>query len=172
MKKYMTGLAGFILLVCLDQLTKYMAYWGLKGTEGISVIPNVFELQYLENRGAAFGMLQNQRIFLLLITILILAFIILFFYRIPSQKRYIPLEIVLVFLAAGAVGNMIDRMIHGYVIDFLYFSLIDFPIFNVADCYVVLAAGAAVLLILFFYQERDFEWLQTSKNKSKGNTEK
>jgi signal peptidase II len=71
--------------------------------------------------------------------------------------RYRPLQIVLVFLIAGAIGNLIDRCYLGYVVDFLYFKLIDFPIFNVADCYVTVSAVVLVALLLFYYREEDME---------------
>lgn len=71
---------------------------------------------------------------------------------------------VVVFIAAGAVGNMIDRLFYGYVIDFFYFSLIDFPIFNVADCYVVVAAFFAAILVGFYYKEEELTFWKREKN--------
>ena len=65
---------------------------------------------------------------------------------------------ILVVLAAGAVGNMIDRIANGYVVDFLYFELINFPVFNVADCYVCVAAVLLIYCLLFRYKEEDFLW--------------
>lgn len=157
LKKYILGIISFIILLAADQITKLAALTNLQGTEGIPVINGVFRLLYLENHGAAFGVLQNQRFLLLFITIIILLAIIIVYTKIPFTKKYIPMDIVLVLLAAGAVGNMIDRVSNGYVIDFLYFELIDFPIFNIADCYVVIAAIYAMVLILFYYKDEDFE---------------
>ena len=78
----------------------------------------------------------------------------------PQESRYLPLRICSVLLCSGAIGNMIDRLRLNYVVDFFYFNLIDFPIFNVADCYVVAACIFFVLLILFYYKEDDdFAWL-------------
>ena len=71
----------------------------------------------------------------------------------------------MVLLLSGAVGNLIDRAVRGFVVDFFYFSLIDFPIFNVADCYVVCAAGLLILLIGFFYKEEELSFLSTGKEK-------
>ena len=73
------------------------------------------------------------------------------------------MEVLLVLLASGAIGNMADRAIYGYVTDFLYFELIDFPIFNVADCYVVIAAFTAAFYILFYYKDEDFEIFKLKK---------
>ena len=137
-KGYRTIVAvvSLFLLVLIDQVTKFAAVKCLKGKEAFSLIPGVFELQYLENRGAAFGALQNQRWFFILIVIFVLAVLLWCFIRFPKEAHYRPLAVLAVFIAAGAIGNMIDRLLNGYVIDFLYFSLIDFPIFNVADIYV------------------------------------
>ena len=77
----------------------------------------------------------------------------------PNQHKYVKLHIALVFIASGAIGNMIDRLKLDYVVDFLYFSLINFPIFNVADIYVTLSAIYLVILLLFVYKERDLEFL-------------
>ena len=81
-----------------------------------------------------------------------------------------PLHIAMILVAAGALGNMIDRMVHGYVVDFLYFSCIRFPIFNIADCYVVIAAVIAVILIGFYYKEEDFEQLSLFSSSKKEET--
>ena len=82
----------------------------------------------------------------------------------PENRRYLPLRSCAVLLCAGAVGNMIDRVRLGYVIDFFYFRLIDFPIFNVADCYVVAACIVFALLVLFYYREEDdFSFLSRKK---------
>ena len=78
-------------------------------------------------------------------TIVILGLFCLIFLRIPAEKRFYYLDIILIFFSAGAIGNFIDRVSLNYVVDFLYFKLIDFPIFNVADIFVVLGG---VLLIL------------------------
>lgn len=169
-KYYLLGLLGIIAGILIDQGTKMLAVAHLKGKEAILIIPNVFQLQYLENHGAAFGILQNKRGFLLVITICILAAIIFFYRKIPAQKRFLPLHIAMILVAAGALGNMIDRMVHGYVVDFLYFSCIRFPIFNIADCYVVIAAVIAVILIGFYYKEEDFEQLSLFSSSKKEET--
>ena len=78
-------------------------------------------------------------------------------------SRYLPLYIAMILLLSGAVGNLIDRAVRGFVVDFFYFSLIDFPIFNVADCYVVCAAGLLILLIGFFYKEDELSFLSSKK---------
>lgn len=157
LKKYIIAFLAFLVLLGIDQWTKWLACSYLKSQGELPIIKNVFVLQYLENRGAAFGMLQNQRIFLLSLTTVILIALIVVYKKIPSGKRFHILQILDVILAAGAVGNMLDRFFRGYVVDFLYFKLINFPIFNIADCYVVISAILAVLLIGFYYKEEDFK---------------
>ncbi len=161
MKKYrIISMLSFFLLVIFDQWTKHLASLYLKGKEPFVLIEDVFELHYLENRGAAFGMLQGRQIFLLLLTIVFLIIICYIFYKMPSEKKYIPLYIVGVMICSGAIGNMIDRVRQQYVVDFLYFKWINFPIFNVADCYVTIAAFLLFFLVLFYYKDEDFEFLR------------
>lgn len=157
MKKYIGALLAAAALVVLDQWTKYLAILYLKGRDAFVIWDGVFELQYLTNNGAAFGILQNQRILFLVFTAVIIAALAFVFAKLPSEKKYRPLQILCVLICAGAVGNMIDRLFRGYVVDFLYFCLIDFPIFNVADCYVTVSAVLLVLLLLFYYKEEDLE---------------
>lgn len=147
-----------LIFIALDQWTKRLACDFLKGNGPVVILEGVFELFYSENRGAAFGILQGKHWFFLLVAGTVVAVIILFLYKIPEGKRYLPLYYCLILLVAGAIGNMIDRFVQGYVVDFLYFSLIDFPIFNVADCYVVVSAVLLVLLTGFFYQEDELNF--------------
>lgn len=148
-----------VLLVVADQVTKYLAVLKLKGKQPWIVLDGIFELHYLENRGAAFGMLQNQKLLFIFIAIIILTVIIYVLIKTPYQKKYVKLNLSLVFIASGAIGNLLDRVRYDYVVDFLYFSLINFPIFNVADIYVTLSAIYLVILLLFVYKETDLEYL-------------
>ena len=160
------ALLGFAAALSADQFTKYLAEKYLKGGQPFVLIDGVFQLRYLENRGAAFGMMQNmQYIFVAGAVIIMIAFAVIYA-RMPALRRYIPLRICGVLLCAGAAGNMIDRIRLNYVIDFFYFNLIDFPIFNVADCYVVCACIMFILLILFYYKEDDdFRFLSRKTEK-------
>ena len=148
-----------VLLIMADQFTKYFAVANLKNHEPRILWEGVFELHYLENRGAAFGMLQDQKVLFILIAVIILTVILYVLVKTPYQKMYTKLHITLVLIAAGAVGNLIDRLRYDYVVDFLYFSLINFPIFNVADIYVTLSSIYLVILLLFVYKESDLEFL-------------
>ena len=153
---------AFIAAVLLgfDQFTKYLAVTFLKDDGPFIIIDGVFQLRYLENRGAAFGMMQGRQYLFVAGAAVIVLLIAYFYQKMPMTKKYIPLRICAVLLCSGAIGNMIDRLKLNYVVDFFYFDLIDFPIFNVADCYVVVACIAFVFLILFYYKEDDdFAWI-------------
>ena len=160
---YLLGVAGFVIGLILDQFSKYLAATDLKQSGPNVLINGVFQLRYLENRGAAFGMLQNQKIFFVFIAVIFLSVIIFVLLRTPDDRKYRKLHILLTMIAAGAIGNMIDRLRFDYVVDFIYFSLINFPVFNVADIYVTTAAFLLVILILFFYQEEDFDRVFSKK---------
>ena len=158
-------LIGFVILVGLDQWTKGMAVKHLMNQKPFVLWDGVFELLYSENRGAAFGMLQGKQWFFLIIAVIVVAAAVYAVFRMPASKKYLPLHLIAMFLSAGAIGNMIDRFTRGYVVDFLYFKLIDFPIFNVADCYVTVSMFFFILLFLFLYKEEDLNCLSGRKER-------
>lgn len=153
------------LLIFFDQFTKYLALTKLKGEEAIVLIQGVLELDYLENRGSAFGMFQNQKVFLLASGFVFLAFILYFMLKIPIEKKYLLIHLCLTGILAGGIGNMIDRFRFGFVVDFISFVLIHFPIFNVADCYIVVSVILLMLEILFVLKDDDLSFLSFKKSK-------
>lgn len=162
-KKMLPGLlVSVILLILLDQFTKYLAVVHLFQQEPIEIFPGVFELHFLKNKGAAFGIMQNQKYFFVVITSILVMLMIYLLVRIPETKKNIILSLTIGLLISGAIGNLIDRIRLGYVIDFFYFKLIDFPIFNVADCYVVVAVIILMLLILFYYKDEEITEITNS----------
>lgn len=159
LKRYSIFAVLCALAVALDQWTKSLAYSRLRTGGPVRIIDGVFELMYSENRGAAFGILQGKQTFFFLVAFIVVAAVLYFLAKLPGERRYLPLYFCMVLLASGAAGNLIDRIFRGFVVDFFYFSLIDFPIFNVADCYVVTAAGLLILLTGFFYREEELSFL-------------
>lgn len=141
----------FVLVISgliIDFITKKLAVIYLKsGTEKI-IIDGIFKLSYVENKGAAFGILKNQRYVFIILTILIIAFIL--FWIIKNKPTSKMLKIGAALLISGALGNLIDRVMLGYVVDFLDFYLINFPVFNFADCFVCIGAGLVAIYYLFF----------------------
>lgn len=152
-----------VILIAFDQWTKILAYDKLRVDGPFVIWKGVFELLYSENRGAAFGILQGQKWFFLLVAAAVVIVILLFLYKMPNDKKMLPLFLCTVLLASGAIGNVIDRLSRGFVVDFLYFKLINFPIFNVADCYVVIAAGLLILLTGFYYKDEDLDFLSSKE---------
>ena len=157
-----------VILIAADQWTKHLAVLHLKGAEPRILIDGMLEFRYLENRGAAFSMLEGKQVFFYVLTAVFLAIAIYVLARLPHTRRYLPVRICLLVLVAGAVGNLIDRIVQKYVVDFIYFSIIDFPVFNVADMYVTLSVTVLALLILFRYKDSDFAFL---KRQNKGENE-
>lgn len=174
-----------LLLIAIDQFTKHLAVLFLKEKTAIPIIKDVFELRYLENTSAAFGIdpisllqnifhfevfeqnpdlyLQFRMGFFYILTITMIALFIYGFLKIPKVKRLVFLDLIVIFLTAGAIGNLIDRITQQYVVDFLYFKLIDFPIFNVADIYVTCSAITLLVLGIFYYKDEDIELIFPSK---------
>lgn len=148
-----------VLLVAFDQWTKYYATIHLKNRVDIPIIRGVLELHYLENRGAAFGILQDQNLFFLLIGIVAVFVCAYLLWKVPVKKKYVWMQLFVVFLCSGAIGNMIDRIRLQYVVDFIYITAVRFPVFNVADIYVTISSIGLVFLLLFVYKESDFAFI-------------
>lgn len=155
----------FVILVIADQLTKHLAVVRLKNQAAYNLINGILEFNYLENRGAAFGVLQNQKYFFVFVALIFIGVIVFVLIKVPMQKKYYSLNILLVMIAAGAVGNMIDRVRYDYVVDFIYLVCIQFPIFNVADIYVTTSTVILVFQILFVYKTNDFNFLSFNPKK-------
>lgn len=154
-----------IVLVFIDQFTKHLAVIKLKNQHAFNIIDGVLEFNYLENRGAAFGMLQNQKMFFVFVAVIFLGVIIYVLIKAPNDNKYLPIHFLLTMIASGAIGNMIDRLRFDYVVDFIYFVLINFPIFNVADIYVTVATAIMVIQVLFVYKDNDFNFLSLNQKK-------
>ena len=162
-KRVIIAFVSFAAMILFDQWTKMLAVKHLMDQDPYVIIEGVFQLRYLENRGAAFGMMQGQKTFFLIsatIAVLVIAYA---YFKLPWEKRYHPLRVIGLFIAGGAVGNMIDRVVLSYVVDFFYFELINFPIFNVADIYVSCATVLLAVLILFYYKEDELDCLFPKK---------
>lgn len=152
--------------VVFDQLTKYIALTKLKPIFDHKFIPGIIEFRFHTNDGIAWGMLGGMRwifIPISIISILVVMFL-LFRYR---KKFSLLLGISLSMIVGGGIGNQIDRIVYGEVVDFLNFQFIDFPIFNIADCFVTVGAALAVISILFI----DKELLSDSPNDNRKKTE-
>ncbi|HHU72650.1 MAG TPA: signal peptidase II [Clostridiales bacterium] len=159
MKQHKRHLIYFLILVSLDLLTKLWAKTTLRSNGPYDIIPSVLKLQYHENSGAVWGILQGKASLLSVFTLIILAALVYVYFQIPKEDKFNLLKLIFVAIGAGAVGNMIDRFSYGYVIDFIYFELINFPIFNVADSYITVSSILIIILGIFYYKEEDLAFL-------------
>ncbi len=157
----------FIVLVIIDQLTKHWVRTGLMNREPIDIIPKVLNLQYTENTGAVWGIMSGKVTFLIIFTAVVLALIVFLYFKIPQGKKYNVLKLLVVFIIAGAIGNFIDRVLLGHVVDFIYFELINFPLFNVADSYLTVSSILLFILAIFYYKDDDFAFLEQLFKKKK-----
>ncbi|MED9903314.1 MAG: signal peptidase II [Lachnospiraceae bacterium] len=168
-KSKIKGIAVFFLImlaaVLFDQWTKYLAITHLQGKGTYPLIEGVLEFQFFSNTGIAWSMLEGQIIFILFMGIVFLAAVLFFVIKLPDVKKFRVLYFLCGLLTGGAVGNMIDRICLGYVVDFIYFSLIDFPIFNVADICIVVSVILLAVLFLFVYKEEDLAFLNFKQKK-------
>ena len=142
-------LSGAIILVgiLLDQLTKYLAATHLRPIGSLPLWKGVLHLTYVENRGAAFGMLADNRWVFMIVSSIALAAMLVYFYFFARHYTYLG-TVALGMIISGGIGNMIDRTALGYVVDFIDFTLINFAVFNFADTIVCVGAGLLVLAIL------------------------
>lgn len=159
-KKLLWILVPSALLILLDQFTKIEAAARLAGRAPFVIVPGVLEFSYIENTGAAWGMMAGARTFFIILTLIVIAAVIYVVIRIPDISRYKMLMTSAVFLISGAVGNLIDRVMLHYVRDFIYFRLINFPVFNVADMCVTACVIALIIGICFIYRNDDFSFLR------------
>ena len=141
------------ILILMDQISKYIIVKTMNIGESISVIGEVLQITSHRNYGAAWGMLQNQMIFFYIITIIVLIALIYFYYKEAADNLLMQCGLMLIF--AGAIGNFIDRLFRGNVVDFIDSKIInyDFPIFNVADS--CLTIGVFILLYELLFNQKE-----------------
>lgn len=132
-----------ILIVALDQISKVLTTRYFELGEVKTIIPQILNFTYVQNEGAAFGILQGARVFFLIVTIAV--FFGVLYYIIKTHPHSRLEKWALAFMAGGAAGNFIDRLCFGYVRDFILVDFIEFPVFNVADCFVCIGAGLYIL---------------------------
>ena len=153
-----------ILINSLDRLSKIAAeYYCIN--ENFVLIEDIFEITYLKNMGGAFGILNNQRFFFIFIACLFVSLIVFFLFATPNDKKFNALHIWISFVLSGTIGNLVDRIIYGSVIDMFYISKLDFPVFNLSDVFITLGTIFTLILVLFKFKEKDFEFLNFKQNK-------
>ncbi|WP_315168582.1 signal peptidase II [Metaclostridioides mangenotii] len=136
-----------VVLLGIDQISKLLALKHLQDVSTIPIINNIFHFTYVENRGAAFGMLQNNQIIFVIIALIASIFGM---YYLCTKKIHIVGKIGIMLLISGALGNLIDRIRLGFVVDFLDFRIVWQYVFNIADVFVVVGTILLCIFILFF----------------------
>ena len=164
---YIISFLVFLILIAADQITKVLAVTHLKDKKPIDIIDNVLQLTYVENRGAAWGLMEGWKLFFIIITIIMFLAVLFIFIITPFEKKYCSLRTILVVLGAGAIGNLIDRVMNGYVHDFIYFEIINFPVFNVADICVTISMFVLIFLVIFKFKDNDFDFIKDFFKKKK-----
>ena len=145
---YFLYILFILIFVVIDQIIKSTVVNNIALNQVIVLIRNFFNLTYVRNYGAGFSILQNATVFLSLISIV--ACVVLFYYLIKTDKKDLVSKISYLLIISGAIGNLIDRLKLGYVIDFLDFKIFgyDFPVFNIADCYITIGCFILIIKVL------------------------
>lgn len=154
-KKKLSIIVG-IMIILIDQLTKFILI-----NKNIIVIPNFLEFNYIENQGVAFSIADGNIVMIVLLNIIILGTIIKFLKERNEQIDY-KIVMLLSFILAGGISNLIDRIFRGYVIDFISVNLFDFPTFNIADTIICIAVVLLIIYILkTLSEDRKTEMIHT-----------
>ncbi len=150
----MFAIITIVILVAIDQLAKFCALQWLKPVGSVAVIDGILNFTFVENDGAAFGIMEGMRWLFVLGTIPVIIIIIMYYRSLPNYKPHTYMKIALIIVLSGAVGNFIDRLLRGYVVDFIQFKFFEFPVFNLADCYVTIGASIICFLMLFVVKDK------------------
>ena len=163
-------IAVLAAVIGLDQLTKWLTVVNLEEYESFPIWQDVFHFTYVKNTGMAFGMLKDHRwVFMVFSTIAIVALII-YLFRFRPESRW--MQISMAMIIGGGIGNMIDRVLLGYVIDFIDVTLINFAVFNIADSFVCVGAGIMIVcLVIDLIKEIKLEKAQKAEEQNHADVE-
>lgn len=150
---YLVYLVAICIFTLLDQLSKKQIVDYLKLGEKIEIIKGFFNITHVRNYGAGFSILQNARLFLSLVSII--AIVVLIYFLVTTKKKDTLTSMSYLMVISGALGNLLDRLRQGYVVDFLDFKIFgwDYPVFNVADIFITI--GCLLLIIISIKGEKD-----------------
>lgn len=145
-KKIFIIFSSALVVIILDQLTKLIIKNSLKLNESIPIIKNIFHLTYITNTGSVFGILKDFQLPIIFFSLLVIGIIFYYFDKIKEKQRL--LQVFIGFILGATIGNLIDRLLYGHVIDFLDFRI--WPVFNVADSFLTVSV---VVLIVYFWKK-------------------
>ncbi len=155
------------ILTAVDQITKFIITSTYKVGDSKPLIDGVFNITYVRNEGMAWGAFKGGRYIFLAFTVVVLLFAMYVYARVAGEKGFFFFRVCLLFLISGAIGNMIDRAVKGYVVDFLDFSLIKFPVFNVADIFLTVSLILLAVMVIFFFDDDKFNKAFSFKKQEK-----
>lgn len=140
-----------LALVVIDQLTKWGIVQNFDLYQEKVILPGVFSLFYIQNEGAAWGIFQGRMVFFYIITVVVVGYLIYMFHKENNKTRLVGISFAMIL--AGAIGNFIDRLLNGYVVDMFRLDFINFPIFNVADVCLTVGVILMIIHVVFFEKE-------------------
>ena len=161
-----------VLALIADRVTKGIVLKKLAVGEAVDVIKGVFQFLHVENTGASWGMFKGGAVVFIILAFVVNIAIIVFISKIPGKTKFIRLNIALSLIVAGATGNLIDRLQKGSVTDFLYAQFIDFPVFNVADIFIVCSTIWLMIMVIFIYKDDELEFMSFKSGKHKSSKKK
>lgn len=151
------SVVGIVLV--LDQFLKFLAIEKLQGQSSHVLVDGLLQFTYFENPGAIFGVLPNQIGMVLFASIIFDLGLLYIIFKLPSSKKYRVIHLLLSLLMAGSIGNCLDRIRFGFVVEYIYFIGLNFPVFNLSDFMIAISTLILVFFFLFRYKEKDFDFL-------------
>ena len=162
-KKYILPVLTIIFIAAIDQFSKYLIIRNVPLHYEIPVIGDAVVITHIHNSGSAWGILSGKIALLLIITFIVTIGLFYIYHNIVNEDKYRILRCGIVAILGGALGNMIDRIRFGYVTDFIYFKIINFPVFNVADIFVTVTIFVLLFVFIFVYKSEDFDVIMGDK---------
>ncbi len=141
------------VIVIGDQLVKYFTVTNIPVGDSITFIPGFMDFTHVQNTGAAFSMFNSATWLLAILSAVMAVVVIFLLYKYKKQLHSRLFDMAMVFIAGGAIGNLIDRIAQGYVTDMMQFTFVDFAIFNVADCFVTFGAIMLGVWVIWFWDK-------------------
>lgn len=151
---YFIAILAVVVLISIDQVTKFLTIKYLMPIDSVTIIDGFFRLTYVENRGAAFGILQGAKWLFVVIAVVLIVCGVIYFKKLVKTGGNKLMMTALVMVGAGAVGNIIDRLYYGFVVDMLDFDIFgyNFPVFNFAD--ILVCVGAALMVVCLGFMDK------------------
>ena len=162
-KSLIFAFIGILILLTVDFISKRLALEYLVRGMRINLIKGILGLHYVENTGAAFGVLSGKLLPIVLLTPLIVILVMCLYVKSIDKARLKAFRIFCLLFVAGSLGNFVDRVFYGFVVDFFEFQFVNFPVFNVADIYLTFSTLLMLALILFYYKEEDWDFIKREK---------